>query len=189
MALYISDPRNCSRYRDCAASGQEGTLRECPGTSIFDTTVKLCRQRRSSSECPIFNCNQKFNEFIVYQPNPAYYAFCVTPPTRQVRIRVFKCRDDLNYVFDLNTKQCEYRCKALGRFTDREDCEGYILCGRNQRGQVVYDRVKCPNSYYFSNGQCLPYQTSTAPKCVPEIPPPQPPPAGNGGNGNQGSRI
>lgn len=160
------DPHDCSRYHVCTDVGSEGILHQCPDNLIYDSAVKLCRSKLHPSECNVFNCIGKFNEFITFVDR-AFYAFCVTPPNNQTKILVFKCPDELNQIFNLETKQCEYRCHDIGQITDREDCEGYISCSFEDN-RYISRRIKCPEGHFFRSNQCVLYSTKGG-KCEPEI--------------------
>lgn len=150
---------------------------------MYDIRAKLCRAKRSSKDCATFDCKKKFNEFVKHPLHHAYYAYCVTPPNRQIKHRVFKCKDDVNYAFDTVTKKCEFVCKRRGEFVDREDCESYVSC-RWEHGKYLWERIKCPFGHYFRDNKCVSYPANTTQRCTPEIIPPPPvnlPPTGGNG--------
>lgn len=166
-----TEPTSCNRYRVCRHPNIEGELYECPDGLIYDLNTRLCREKRNARDCSTFDCSKKFNEFVRHPLNSAYYAFCVTPPNRQIRIRVFKCKDDVSYTFSMETQKCEYTCKRRGEHVNREDCESYISC-RTERGKYVWDIIKCPFNHYFKVNKCVPYQSLSSQRCTPELVPP-----------------
>lgn len=65
-----------------------------------------------------------------------------------------RCPD--NFEFNLKTTECEFKCKAVGRYSDPEDCRGYYECSK-VGFKLQYVSWKCVTGFVFS---------ASANKCV-----------------------
>ncbi|XP_055715680.1 uncharacterized protein LOC129809680 [Phlebotomus papatasi] len=154
-----NDPRV---YYECHGPGDTNPIvHTCPEGYIFDTIDHNCQRIIP------FDCRRKDNQFINHALNPAYYAYCQLYENGEREVIPYKCRDDQNFVFNLETKACEYQCKGEGQFLDRESCENYYECYRNGNG-FTHKRMRCPDGtphFRKDLGRCGPHFGM----CEPEV--------------------
>ena len=86
---------------------------------------------------------------IPYPSNPAYYVFC----SGDEKV-MFKCPDVVNHHYDTVSQSCKYKCIKAGSYEDRERCTNYYVCS-DGTGEMKSDNIKCPDGYYFRNGECV----------------------------------
>lgn len=102
--------------------------------------------------CQKTSCDRVTNDFITVPANPAFYAYCFVSATGERHTYLYKCDDEINKVFDLNTKTCKFNCKSIGYYADPLDCSAYYICNGPK---FSYRHVHCPNNYYFNGSVCL----------------------------------
>lgn len=166
------DPVDCRIGRMCDAVGAVATVIQCPDRYAFDVRQLKCRRRDFPRHCQRIDCSRlprdgaatSGGDVVVYNANPAYYAFCVTGANSQTV--VFRCADVDNEVYDKDAGRCVFQCRRAGSFADRTDCNAYQVCERHQ-GRLRATKVTCPEAYYYSGGACVPEAASG--KCVPEL--------------------
>lgn len=102
---------------------------------------------RLPGKCNKVDCSNpaNANSMVLYAGNAAYYAFCLVDSLLgdEAKVYMYKCRDELNQVYDLSLGQCVYNCTAAGNFTDRTDCNGYYSCSAGSAGNFVSTKVSC----------------------------------------------
>lgn len=64
---------------------------------------------------------------------------------------MFKCPYDKFEVFDLKTKECQFKCKARGNFQNPADCGKYFYCS-GANAQPILE--KCPTDLVFDGTGC-----------------------------------
>lgn len=158
------DPRDCTRFHECSAQGADSVPMSCPANTVYDSTANLCRKRGGGNCHRLTKCDRPKNslQLVGFNGHPAYFAFCPPRPTDVTLM--FKCEDELNYVFDERQHSCRYDCKRAGQFVDRRNCNGYILC-RKLNGRWAPQPMWCPLNSQFVNGRCV--RSSTA--CTNEL--------------------
>lgn len=103
----------------------------------------MCRKKTSDKMCSIIDCKKNSHKWVPFEPQKGYYAFCDIP-----KPIMFKCKDEVDYVFDTSLNKCVYNCLTNGYFVDRFDCKSYIICEKQGLEYVVL-RATCPLRYYF----------------------------------------
>ncbi|XP_055715682.1 uncharacterized protein LOC129809682 [Phlebotomus papatasi] len=159
---HTPDANDARVYYECHGPGDTNPIvHTCPEGYIFDTIDHNCQRIIP------YDCRGKDNQFINHALNPAYYAYCRLYENGEREVIPYKCRDDQNFIFNLETKACEYQCKGEGQFLDRESCENYYECYRNGNG-FTHKRMRCPDGTpHFSKdlGRCTTYTYY----CEPEV--------------------
>lgn len=135
------DADDCTVYHYCSGVNARVETLKCPEGFVFHSKTKLCRKFTSAKQCVTINCANNQYEWVPYEPQKGYYAFCSKPFAT-----MFKCADEENYVFDPTNNRCVYNCRSYGYFGDRLDCRKYHVC--EKRGRVT---AKCPYNYYFDS--------------------------------------
>lgn len=146
------DPSDCTSYRYCSAQNVESVLYRCLDGYVFQSSTKMCRRKDLPLFCETLDCSRTSNNWVLFKPNPAYYAFCLNS-TGISQVYLFKCPDEENTIYDLSIGNCVYNCQREGNFVDRTNCNGYVICSR-RTGVWQALKGQCPKSYWFNNGQC-----------------------------------
>ncbi|GAB0089786.1 hypothetical protein DMENIID0001_043990 [Sergentomyia squamirostris] len=156
---YIPDVNDARVYYYCRSPGDTIPPKyTCPVDTMFDTVTHNCKR------VVPFDCTGKENQYVLHPLHSAYYAFCrVNGISRE--IIAYRCRDDQNFVFNLESQACEYQCKEEGVFVDREDCFHYYECVRSGNS-FSHRRVECAYSGEFNKekGACTYHYN-----CYPEL--------------------
>ncbi|GAB0089788.1 hypothetical protein DMENIID0001_044010 [Sergentomyia squamirostris] len=156
---YFPDVNDARVYYYCMYPGD--TLPQkytCPVDTMFDTVTHNCKR-----VIP-FDCTGKENQYVLHPLHSAYYAFCrINGNSRE--IIAYRCLDDQNFVFNLETQACEYQCKKEGVFADREDCYYFYECYRRGNG-FTHRRRECggPDNFSKERGICIDHLY-----CYPEL--------------------
>lgn len=157
------DPSDCTKYHYCSAAAATGVTSECGANLVFNYKTLMC-SNKAQTPCATIDCSKTTNAMVLYKPNPAYYAFCLSGPEGQ--IVMYKCFDEQMEIFDLTQNVCRYNCKSQGNFRDRSNCKGYVTCTLTA-GKWVALKQNCPTDMMFKDGACVPQST---PVCVDELP-------------------
>lgn len=150
----FTEPTDCSQSHSCSEVGSQSIVSKCPNGRIFDSKSKLCVPRSVNNQriCRKISCNNVKNDFLVFPANPAFYAYCFTSATGVHHTYMYKCDDEINKVFDVDTKKCRFNCKSRGYYSDPFDCSSYYICN----GLKFASRhVHCPPNYFFNGTVCL----------------------------------
>lgn len=156
------DPYDCQRYHVCVASGAPPDPNVCATGYVYLASARACQPwRRNTCRTLGGVCENARNvgRLVAFGGQTAYYAFC--SPLGPIMMR---CPDELSEIFDQNQGFCRYNCQREGRFVDRSNCNGYVLCRWVNRRWAPL-AVNCPDGYWFTAGQCV----RQINKCVSEL--------------------
>lgn len=150
----FTEPTDCSHSHFCSEVGAQSTVSKCPNGQIFDSKSKLCVQRLFNYQriCHKISCDGVTNDFVIFPSNPAFYAYCFTSATGVEHTYMYKCDDEINKVFDIETKKCRFNCESIGYYADPFDCSSYYICNGLK---FASRRVHCPPNYFFNGTVCL----------------------------------
>lgn len=82
---------------------------------------------------------------------------------------MFKCQYEDYEVFDLTTRECQFKCKAKGNFQNPASCQEYYYCSAVNAQPIL---LTCADNYIFDGMGC----NKNKDKCAypPEEPPTDP---------------
>lgn len=140
-------------------------LYECPNGFVYNPLGENCKRRLLFSDCYTVNCQLNANKYVVYPGDQSYYTYCYNN-NGIIESIMFRCKDPVNYRFNVATEQCEFRCRADGRIIDAEDCQRYYECFRNGLNNFITLHQSCLRGFIFDDNlkQCV------RGTCNPQIP-------------------
>ena len=145
IKIIFIDPNNCRNYISCVTEANKtADIYRCPPGHEYNSKDRVCvsaAERNSTEEtsCSTVVCPQTNFTFVPYAPNPAYYVYCTD--TEKV---MFRCADEINQVYDVDSGTCKYKCIKSGSFEDREHCTNYYVCSDSEKtGQLTAVNIKC----------------------------------------------
>lgn len=149
---YFPDPNNCTRFQYCPeqtdpAKPVDGEAFQCPPNYVYNSKGFNCMKRVGNYNCNTLSCSRSPNRFTLYTAHKAYYAYCVSIDNANETV-LFKCEDVDNFEYNVNTYECEFKCKAEGRYPALE-VNQYYECYRN--GYALIPLLEtCPKNTVYN---------------------------------------
>lgn len=149
--LCVSDITDITRFLYCPTADGQAAQYQCPDDYVYNSKRYACEKVNS----PV-DCSQHSNEFVSLEVNSAYYAYCpIIGSTSDSKI--FKCHNEVDFYFDIESSRCIFRCTTIGIFADRMNCHQYYICDPDdsEEGKYLAILQKCPFKHYYKNNECV----------------------------------
>lgn len=115
---------------------------QCPPSYTYISSDKICQRK---SICQTFKCPTVDGQIVAYKYDRAYYGLCF-----QNEITIYKCNNEIDYIYDETINGCTFNCRYIGNHADRSNCNGYISC-YYVNGKYNYKPLPCPVGYFFNS--------------------------------------